>query len=141
MADGTVASAHDCSDGGLAVALAECCLMDEDAPRGASVDLTRWSALPLRVLLFGEAQGRAISTPEAAVLAIAARHGVPGVEIGTVGEIGGSVVVTVGKQRFESPVSRLAAAYHGAVPAMMSKVAIATDETTGSRLETSVSLA
>jgi phosphoribosylformylglycinamidine synthase len=130
MADGTVASAHDCSDGGLAVALAECCLMDEDAPRGASVDLTRWSALPLRVLLFGEAQGRAIvSTPDpAAVLAIAARHGVPGVEIGTVGEIGGSVVVTVGKQRFESPVSRLAAAYHGAVPAMMSKVATATDE-------------
>jgi phosphoribosylformylglycinamidine synthase len=130
MADGTVASAHDCSDGGLAVALAECCLMDEDAPRGASVDLTRWSALPLRVLLFGETQGRAIvSTPDpAAVLAIAARHGVPGVEIGTVGEIGGSVVVTVGKQRFESPVSRLAAAYHGAVPAMMSKVATATDE-------------
>jgi phosphoribosylformylglycinamidine synthase len=74
VADATVASAHDCSDGGLAVALAECCVMDEDAPRGASVDLTRWSALPLRALFFGEGQGRVIvSTPDpAAVLAIAA---------------------------------------------------------------------
>jgi len=143
IADGTVASAHDCSDGGLAVALAECCVMDEDAPRAASVDLTRWSALPMRALSFGEAQGRVVvSTPDpAAVLAIAGRHGVPAAEIGRVGEVGGSLVVTVGKQRFETPVARLAAAYHGAVPAMMSKVAISTDETTDSRLEVSVARA
>jgi phosphoribosylformylglycinamidine synthase len=130
LADGTVESAHDCSDGGIAVALAECCVMDEDAPIGASVDLTRWSALPLRALLFGEAQGRiVVSTPDpAAVLAIAGRHGVPANEIGRVGEAGGSLSVRIGKQRFESPVSRLRAAYHGAIPAMMAKVATATDE-------------
>lgn len=141
MADGTVASAHDCSDGGLAVALAECCMMEEESARGASVDLSRWKALPLRALLFGEAQGRVVvSTPDpAAVLAIALRHGVPATEIGTVGDAGGTLVVTVGTRRFESPVSRLVAAYHGAIPAMMSKVATATDEMAGAGLEASVS--
>jgi phosphoribosylformylglycinamidine synthase len=140
MADGTVESAHDCSDGGLAVALAECCIMDEDAPIGASVDLSGWAALPQRALLFGEAQGRVIvSTPDpAAVLAIARRHGVPATEIGKVGASGAPLVITIGSQQFQSPVSRLAAAYHGAIPAMMSKVAIATDETTDDRLQTSV---
>ena len=129
MADGTVASAHDCSDGGLAVALAECCVMDEDRSVGATVDLTKWSALALRALLFGEAQGRVIvSTPDpAAVLAIAGRHGVPAHEIGKVGETGSPLVITVGTHRYQSPVSRLAAAYHGAIPAMMSKVATADD--------------
>ena len=130
MADGTVASAHDCSDGGLAVALAECCVMNEDSPRGATVDLSRWSALPGRALLFGEAQGRVVvSTPDpAAVLAIAGRHGVPAQEIGTVGEPGGSLVISVAKERYETPIGRLMVAYHGAIPAMMSKVATSTDE-------------
>jgi phosphoribosylformylglycinamidine synthase len=140
LADGTVASAHDCSDGGLAVALAECCVMNEEAPRGATVDLGKWSALQLRALFFGEAQGRVIvSTPDpAAVLAIAGRHGVPAAEIGTVGEVDGSLVITVGDRRFESSVGRLMVAYHGAIPAMMSRVATATDETTGSGREAAV---
>ena len=43
---GVVRSAHDCSDGGLAVALAECCMMDRGAQHGATVDLTRWRELP-----------------------------------------------------------------------------------------------
>ncbi len=138
MADATVASAHDCGDGGLAVALAECCVMNEESARGASIDLTRWSALPMRALLFGEAQGRVIvSTPDpAAVLAIASRHGVPATEIGKVGEVGEPLVLIVGKQRFETPVRRLAASYHGAVPAMMSKVATSTDEAAGDGLQT-----
>ncbi|HEX6316021.1 MAG TPA: phosphoribosylformylglycinamidine synthase subunit PurL, partial [Gemmatimonadaceae bacterium] len=137
MADGTVASAHDCSDGGLAVALAECCMMNEEAPRGARVDLSRWSTLPLRALLFGEAQGRVIvSTPDpAAVLAIASRHGVPAAEIGTVGEAGDRFVLTVGEQRFESSVGRLAVAYHGAIPALMAKVATADDSETVGAVE------
>ena len=36
---GLLASAHDCSEGGLAVALAECCLMDPDHLIGATIDL------------------------------------------------------------------------------------------------------
>ncbi len=130
IADATIASAHDCSDGGLAVAIAECCVMDEDAPFGATVDLSPWAGLTLRALLFGEAQGRiVVSSPDpAAVLGIAARHGVPATRIGTVGEPNGSLVMQVGSNRFQASVSRLAAAYHGAIPAMMSRVATATDE-------------
>jgi hypothetical protein len=70
-----------------------------------------------------------VSTPDpAAVLAIAARHGVPAAEIGRVGELGDPLVITVGMKRFEGAVSRLSAAYHGAIPAMMSKVATSTDD-------------
>jgi phosphoribosylformylglycinamidine synthase subunit PurL len=130
MADGTVASAHDCSDGGLAVALAECCMMDELAPHGATVDLSKWASLPLRALLFGEAQGRVIvSTPDPeAVMAIAKRYGVPATTIGTVREAEDPFALVVGNKRFKSPVGRLMDAYHGAIPTMMSKVATATDE-------------
>jgi phosphoribosylformylglycinamidine synthase len=133
MADGTVASAHDCSDGGLAVALAECCVMDENAPMGATVDLSAWSTLSNRALLFGEAQGRVIvSTPDpAAVLAIASRHVVPAAEIGRVGAPGDPLSISIGMQWFQAPISKLSAAYHGAIPAMMSKVATSTDEAAG----------
>jgi phosphoribosylformylglycinamidine (FGAM) synthase-like enzyme len=137
MADGTVASAHDCSDGGLAVALAECCVMDEDAPLGATVDLSAWSHLSNRALLFGEAQGRVLlSTPDpAAVLAIASRHSVPAAEIGRVGAPGDPLSISIGMQWFQAPISNLSAAYHGAIPAMMSKVATSTDEAAGFGLQ------
>lgn len=127
---GTVATAHDCSDGGLAVAIAECCVMDDEAVHGASIDLSRWSALPLRALLFGEAQGRVVvSTPDpAAVIAIAGRHGVPAAQIGTVGARDGVLAMTVRDRVIERSCERLAAAYHGAIPAMMSKVALSSDD-------------
>ena len=54
---GVVSSAHDCSDGGLATALAECAMANRERTLSATVDLTSWSALPARALLFGEAQG------------------------------------------------------------------------------------
>jgi phosphoribosylformylglycinamidine synthase len=127
---GAIMSAHDCSDGGLAVALAECCVMSEDDILGASVDLSRWSALSLRSLLFGEAQGRVVvSTPDpVAVLSIAGRHGVPATEIGRVGEPDGSLAIRVRDRTMSVPVTRLAATYHGAIPALMARVATATDE-------------
>ena len=53
--EGRVHSAHDCSDGGLAVALAECCII---GGMGFDGDLTlrgRWDAA-----LFGEAQSRIV---------------------------------------------------------------------------------
>ena len=45
---GLVRSAHDCSDGGLAVALAECCLVNRDAQLGADVDLKESSRISRR---------------------------------------------------------------------------------------------
>src|SRR5437773_6664253 len=56
ITSGAVTSAHDCSDGGLAVALAECAVMHRARPMGADVDLSAWSTMPTRSLLFGETQ-------------------------------------------------------------------------------------
>jgi phosphoribosylformylglycinamidine synthase subunit PurL len=120
IANDHVASAHDCSDGGLAVALAECCMMNRDAMFGAEVDLSAWSSLPLRALLFGEAQGRIIvSTPDPdAVIAAAKKDRVPARRIGRV-TAGGSLTITVKDRTIEASVAKLAAAYHDAIPRRM----------------------
>ena len=86
--EGLVQSAHDCSDGGLAVALAECCVSAPDEERGAVVKL-RLDSLRLDALLFGESQSRIILSvnPDAAesVLNRASDAGIPASKIGTVG--------------------------------------------------------
>jgi phosphoribosylformylglycinamidine synthase len=121
VGDGHVSSAHDCSDGGLAVALAECCMADPDAWTGADVDLSPWSALPTRALLFGEAQGRVVlSTAHAdAVLATAAAHGVPARVVGAVQPADAGLTLRVGARRWTAPIAALADAYHGAIPRIM----------------------
>jgi len=85
--NGFVQSAHDCSEGGLAVALAECSILDRRYPLGASVNLP--ADIRLDFLIFGEDQSRIIlSVPQSAVpkvLDIAQKHGVPSSEIGIVG--------------------------------------------------------
>ncbi len=118
---GAVRSAHDCSDGGLAVALAECAVMRDEHLVGADVDLTPWAGLPLRALLFGEAQGRVVlSTDDAgAVLAAAQRHGVPARRIGTVRASSSTLDITVGPRRIVASVPRLARAWHDAIPSRM----------------------
>jgi phosphoribosylformylglycinamidine synthase len=121
IARGAAASAHDCSDGGLAVALAECCMADPDGRFGADVDLTAWSELPLRALLFGEAQGRVIvSTPDPeAVLAAARAHDVPARVIGLVAGPTAPLTIRVGDHVVAAPLDTLADAYHGAIPRIM----------------------
>jgi phosphoribosylformylglycinamidine synthase len=98
---GVVKSAHDCSEGGLAVTLAESCISQQiarETPRliGAQVDLTALAATPasapalrLDALLFGEAQGRVVISMAAVnagkVLAQAKILGITATRIGTVG--------------------------------------------------------
>ncbi|HEY4228976.1 MAG TPA: phosphoribosylformylglycinamidine synthase subunit PurL [Thermoanaerobaculia bacterium] len=79
-----LASAHDVSDGGLAVALAECAMQGDV---GADVALD--SDIRVSSLLFGESTGRALVSfapeNESAVRAAAEQGGVPFAVIGTVG--------------------------------------------------------
>ncbi len=123
---GVVRSAHDCSDGGLAVALAECAIMERGQQLGARVDLSPWQSLPLRALLFGEAQARAvISTPEPdRLVAIAAKHGVPAQDIGLVDD-GGRLMIRVGVREIAAPLTKLDDAYFEAIPRIMSRPASA----------------
>ncbi|MEP6731689.1 MAG: phosphoribosylformylglycinamidine synthase subunit PurL [bacterium] len=127
--EGAVRSAHDCADGGLAVALAECVMMDRAHLIGADVDLSAWSSLPLRALLFGEAQARVVvSTPDPqAVIATATRHGVPAHVIGTVRGDTDQLNITVGDRRLNARVSQLADSYHEAIPNIMQRSASAQD--------------
>jgi phosphoribosylformylglycinamidine synthase len=122
---GVVDSAHDCAEGGLAVALAECCIMDRGAKRGASIDLTHWRELPARALLFGEAQGRVIlsTTMPDTVIGIARSHAVPARAIGQVGALGAPLQISLAGARFEVPLGRLDEAYHEAIPAIMARPA------------------
>jgi phosphoribosylformylglycinamidine synthase subunit PurL len=124
---GTVRSAHDISDGGLAVALAECCVADVEHAVGADVDLSSWSGLPLRALLFGEGQGRIVvsTLTPAAVIAVARERGVPARQIGMVQPRAPELRITIGDVRVAAPLTRLASAYHDAIPrAMAGSVAV-----------------
>ncbi len=120
--DGLLASAHDCAEGGLAVALAESAVGATGGPLG--LDATLEDDLPAPALLFGEAQGRIVVScaPNQAswVLDTAAEHGVPAQRIGTVGERGGDVVIrTGGGVELRVPVAELAQTYRGAIPGIM----------------------
>ena len=122
---GHVRSAHDCAEGGLAVALAECCIAERGRAMGASVDLGAWGQLPTRALLFGEAQGRIVVSTSAAeaVLALAARHGVPARVIGSVTAPDEGLRIATAAGTLAASLDRLGEAYHEAIPRAMSRAA------------------
>jgi phosphoribosylformylglycinamidine synthase len=141
---GLVKSAHDCSEGGLAVCLAESCisqLVARETPRliGATVDLANWegrhvadpnirdgdtSSLPktrLDALLFGETQSRVVVTCEpldaVKVIERAKLLGVPAVLIGKVG--GDQLVIKTLGGEFSAPVTELHDAWWNAIARAM----------------------
>ena len=85
--DGIIESAHDCAEGGLAVTLAECCILGRIGLDASDLDLgSRRDAF-----LFGEAQSRIVVTvrPEkAAALETAMRSA--GVSLLRLGSVGGN---------------------------------------------------
>jgi phosphoribosylformylglycinamidine synthase len=120
--DGVVESAHDCSDGGLAVALTECAIANREQMIGGDIDLSGWNALPPRAVLFGEAQGRIIvSTSEPArVIAIARQHGVPAREIGRVTREQ-RLRIVAGDRAIDASLSRLASLYYDTIANIMQR--------------------
>ena len=99
IATGAVKSAHDCAEGGLAVALAECCISQLTARRtpqltGASLDLGELGGARVDALLFGESHGRVvITTSEVEAGAAIERVGLLGVPATRLGAVtGGSTL-------------------------------------------------
>ncbi len=129
--EGLASSAHDLSDGGLALALAECCLAARPARGtaaggdGAGAGHSGGPGLGCAVslpgdpftMLFSESAARAVVTvpagAEEALAGLARRHGVPAVRIGTTG--GSSLEVT---GAFSVPLGELAAAHRARLPAL-----------------------
>ncbi|MGB0911067.1 MAG: phosphoribosylformylglycinamidine synthase subunit PurL [Nitrospirales bacterium] len=93
---GVIQSAHDCSEGGLAVTLSECCVSHPSQPLGASIQLNQ-QRLRLDALLFAESPSRAIVTVrpdnKESILSIAREMGVLATVIGEVG--GASLTIEV----------------------------------------------
>jgi phosphoribosylformylglycinamidine synthase len=87
IAEGSVVSAHDCSDGGLAVALAECCFAG-----GVGVDVdVDLAGTRADVALFGEAPSRiVISTRATEWPKIEKRARKAGVAVRALGHVGGN---------------------------------------------------
>jgi phosphoribosylformylglycinamidine synthase subunit PurL len=121
--EGLLSSAHDCSDGGLAVALAECCMM-HDAPADGSVPA--WIGAAVRVpfpsrkdfVLFGEDASRIlVSLPKENArrfVELSQECGAPVIRLGVVGgdhlEIQGALSV---------PVAELARAWRDGIPSVL----------------------
>jgi phosphoribosylformylglycinamidine synthase subunit PurL len=128
---GVVKSAHDCSEGGLAVALAESCISQQVArgtPRliGAEIDLSPEAATPtpgtaseaaqpattnprLDALLFGEAQARiVISTRALDAVKVVERAKLMGIKATRIGTVGGDqLIIRTGAEQVRCPVVEL----------------------------------
>ena len=88
ISQGIAKSAHDCSDGGLAVALAEACIAGGTGFRGEFEVSGRWDAA-----LFGEEQSRIIvSLPADELSELKRICGEEGVEWMKLGEVGGDSI-------------------------------------------------
>jgi phosphoribosylformylglycinamidine synthase subunit PurL len=119
-------SAHDCSDGGLLVALAEAAIGGAYAPggHGATLDLDRYAPeVPADGVLYGEDGARAVVSAAtgdvAAVLALAAEHGVPAYRAGRVGAPDGALELRVGGRLFTWDIGALRQTYFMAIPRRM----------------------
>jgi phosphoribosylformylglycinamidine synthase len=112
---GKVKSAHDCSEGGLAVTLAECCISKHTARNtaeliGANVDLNAFaSGTRLDALLFGEAQSRIVlGVVKENADAVVSQLKAAGVAATVIGAVGGDALeIKVGSAACKWSVSDL----------------------------------
>jgi phosphoribosylformylglycinamidine (FGAM) synthase-like enzyme len=108
-----LASAHDCGDGGLAIALAESAMAGD---HGFAVSLP--GDVPSHVTLFSESASRAVVSVQPgtadALETLARQHSVPCVRIG---ETGGPRMVF--GDLFEATLEEARAAFEGAIPKLL----------------------
>lgn len=118
---GLVQSAHDVSDGGLAVCLAESVIHADGL--GATVNLDTEEGLRLDAVLFGEAQSRIVFTVSAdnadTVQTVLQDHAVQAQQIGTVSTAGLQIAVN-SQSVVDLTGEALRTPYEQAIPAMMS---------------------
>jgi phosphoribosylformylglycinamidine synthase subunit PurL len=123
---GLVKSAHDCSDGGLAVCISESCisqLVARETPRliGAQIDLSQFKDVRLDALLFGETQSRVVISCNALdavkVVERAKLLGVPAMQIGKVG--GDKLMIKAAGEEFSSALTELHDAWWNSIARAM----------------------
>lgn len=116
--DGKIQSAHDCSEGGLAVALAESCFQ-ENALLGAEIRLTH-DDRP-EIALFNEAQSRVVisTLPEDAESVVNAFQsaGIPAQIIGTTG--GDSLTIDLNNHSYKWNIADIHNIWYNAIATSM----------------------
>ena len=114
---GLIKSAHDTSDGGLAIAVTECCILNQECLRGVRVDLSPLNcgeSIRRDLLLFGESQSRMVisCSPEkfSRIKEMAQEKRVSCLELG---QVGGSqfTVQSQGVTLIDLPVDALSSAW------------------------------
>jgi phosphoribosylformylglycinamidine synthase len=110
--DGTIAAAHDISDGGIAITLTEMAMKS-----GIGVKVSVPSDLNPFIFCFAESTGRAIAVVtaahEAAFVASCSAVGLPTTRLG---ETGGDVVEII--SQFSAPISELRRSHEATIPAI-----------------------
>jgi phosphoribosylformylglycinamidine synthase len=119
---GLVRSAHDCSEGGLAVALAESCISNPEHRFGATISFgALGNNTRLDELLFNEAQSRIVISTTAnnasAVLALLEWRGIPARRLGTVG--GDALQISVAGHDLTWPLATLHDAWYESIARAM----------------------
>ncbi|HEV8149579.1 MAG TPA: phosphoribosylformylglycinamidine synthase subunit PurL [Gemmatimonadales bacterium] len=126
-ARGWLRSAHDCSDGGCAVAVAEACLGGPyaSATFGAHLELVNSNGCSPPALLYGEDAGRVVVScaagHSAQLLTLAAEYGVPAAAVGEVGVPDGLLEIGLPGSGaiFAWPTRELRRTYFDAIPRRM----------------------
>ncbi len=125
---GLIHSAHDCSEGGLAVALAESAISRSGQMLGAEISLDDLQAGGIRLdeILFGEAPSRIVVSlaqdklPK--LVKPAKQFKTPCVRLGQVG--GDKFIVQVGSRKIiDLPLAQLSAAWRDAIPGRLKNTA------------------
>jgi len=119
---GLINSAHDCSEGGLAVALAESCITNKNRMFGAAVELS--DKIRKDACLFGEAPSRIVVSVGKEKLpgleSIAKKHSIPYRILGTVGgkklsvRYGDAVIIDLA-------IAKLSDCWRNAIPSRLQK--------------------
>jgi len=123
---GLIKSAHDCSEGGFAIALAECWISHQIAREtphllGANVDLSLFADSRLDALLFGETQSRIIVSVLASKAAeVSAQCKTMGLAVNELGPVGGSkLVIRTKRGNFEWALAELHDAWWNSIARAM----------------------
>jgi phosphoribosylformylglycinamidine synthase len=118
---GLVRSAHDCSEGGLAVAIAESCISGSQQ-FSAAIDLGTTGLAP-EVALFNESQSRiviSVSRQNAtAVDALLEWRGTPATRIGNVAPAGEPLTISADGKTYEWDPASLASAWNDTIGSLM----------------------
>jgi phosphoribosylformylglycinamidine synthase len=109
VANGWLASAHDCADGGIAVTLAECAIAG-----GVGADITLPDSGPVDAALFGEAPSRiVVSLADEHLPALRDLAAAAGVPLHVLGRTGGDRlrITLSGRRVVDAPITELAQAH------------------------------